>query len=32
MKKQCKIVEMKWGECDLYQNGVKVMNGTVAAK
>ena len=32
MKKQCKIVEMKWGECDLYQNGVKVMNGTVPAK
>ena len=32
MKKQCKIVSMVWGECDLYQNGVKVMNGTVAAK
>ena len=32
MNKQCKIVEMKWGECDLYQNGVKVMNGTVPAK
>ena len=32
MEKQCKIVSMVWGECDLYQNGVKVMNGTVAAK
>ena len=32
MKKQCKIVSIVWGECDLYQNGVKVMNGTVAAK
>ena len=32
MKKQCKIVEMKWGQCDLYVNGVQVMNGTVPAK
>lgn len=32
MKKNCKIVEMTWGTCDLYQNGVQVMNGNVAAK
>jgi hypothetical protein len=32
MKKQCKIVEMKWGQCDLYANGVQVMNGATPAK
>ena len=32
MKKQCKIVEMKWGTCDLYVNGVQVMNGATPAK
>ena len=32
MKKQCKIIEMIWGTCDLYQNGVKVMNGNAVAQ